>query len=257
MSWRVSAAIIRHELRIMFKDPSTILFVLFMPLAMTALMKPLYQSALTQQGVAGATGAEQAVPGMAVAFAAFGVGFSGFAFFREHGWGTWERLRASAATSVDIMIGKVVPAFALTLLQMAGLLALGVPLFGFEVAGSLLGLSAVVMGITLALTAFGMTVTAVSRTSQQLNALGSLGGMVFAILGGAFVPIALMPGWARVIAPVTPTYWAMRGFRSVTLQPGGLDTVLLPVAVLLGMALLFAAIAATRFRFEETRIYFG
>ena len=56
MSWRTSAAIMRHEVRIMIKDPSTMLFVLFMPLAMTALMKPLYQSAMSQQGVANATG---------------------------------------------------------------------------------------------------------------------------------------------------------------------------------------------------------
>ncbi|MPZ73089.1 MAG: ABC transporter permease subunit [Nitriliruptorales bacterium] len=257
MSWRVSAAIIRHEFRIMLKDPSTILFILFMPLVMTALMKPLYQSALSARGVSGATGAEQAVPGMAVAFAAFGVGFSGFAFFREHGWGTWERLRASAATSADIMTGKLVPAFSLTLIQMAALLALGVPLFGFAVAGSVLGLAAVVVAVTLALTAFGMTVTAISRTSQQLNALGSLGSMLFGIIGGAFVPVAFMPAWARAIAPATPTYWAMRGFRSVTLDAGGLGSVALPVVVLLGMAALFGAIAAMKFRFEETRIYFG
>jgi ABC-2 type transport system permease protein len=257
MSWRASAAIMRHEVRIMIKDPSTMLFVLFMPLAMTALMKPLYQSAMAQQGVAGATGAEQAVPGMAVAFAAFGVGYSGFAFFREHGWGTWERLRASAATSADIMVGKIVPMFGLMLLQMGGLMVLGVPLFGFTVAGSVVGIAAIVIGVTLAFTAFGMTVTAVSRTSQQLNALGSLGGMVFAILGGAFVPLTLMPGWAQAIAPITPTYWAMRGFRSVTLERGGLETVLLPVAVLLAMALVFTMIAAAKFRFEETRIYFG
>lgn len=257
MSWRVSAAIMRHEYRIMLKDPSTIVFILFMPLMMTALMKPLYQSALAQQGITGATGAEQAVPGMALAFAAFGVGFSGFAFFREHGWGTWERLRASAATSADIMLGKLVPAFSVTLLQMTALLALGGPLFGFAVAGSVVGLAAVVMAVTLALTAFGMTVTAISRTSQQLNALGSLGGMVFAIMGGAFVPTAVMPGWARAIAPTTPVYWAMRGFQSVTLDAAGVGSVILPVAVLLGMAVVFSGVAALKFRFEQSRIYFG
>src|SRR5687767_4763446 len=176
MSWRASAAIMRHELRIMIKDPSTLLFVLFMPLAMTALMKPLYQSAMSDQGFAGATGAEQAVPGMAISFAAFGVGYSGFAFFREHGWGTWERLRASAATSADIMLGKIVPTFGLMLLQIGGLMILGVPLFGFTVAGSVAGVAAIVIAVTMAFTAFGITVTAVSRTSQQLNALGSLGG---------------------------------------------------------------------------------
>jgi ABC-2 type transport system permease protein len=114
-----------------------------------------------------------------------------------------------------------------------------------------------VVAVSLSLTAFGMTVTALSRTSQQLNALGSVGSMLFGILGGAFVPVAVMPGWAKTVSPITPTYWAMRGLKSATLEGGGIGTVLLPVAVLIGMTLLFALIAAWRFRFEETRVYYG
>lgn len=257
MSWQASWAILRHELRIQWSDPSTLIFVVAMPVLMTALMKPLYQSALRQEGFTAATGAEQAVPGMAVAFAAFSVGYSGFAFFREHGWGTWERLRASAASPADIMVGKLAPSFAVTLVQVVLLFVLGVPLFGFTVAGSVVGLVAVIVAVAVSLTAFGMALTALSRTSQQLNAIGSLGSMLFGILGGAFIPFAVMPGWAQTLAPATPTYWAMRGFRSVTLDAGGVSTVVLPVLVLLGMAAVFAAVAAWKFRFEETRIYFG
>lgn len=257
MSPRASAAMARHELRIMRQDPSTVVFMLVMPVLMTALMKPLYRAALTEEGVAGATGAEHAVPGMAVAFAAFSVGFSGFAFFREHGWGTWERLRASAASPGDIMAGKLLPVFVLTVVQVGSLLALGVPLFGLRIPGSAVAAGAVVVAVSLSLTAFGVAVTAVSRTAQQLNALGSVGSMVFAVIGGAFVPVAVMPVWAQTIAPATPTYWAMRGFRSVTLDTGGLAEVALPVAMLTGLAALFAGVAALRFRFEETKVYFG
>lgn len=263
MSPRVSAAIARHELRIMRQDPSTVVFMLVMPLLMTALMRPLYGAALAGQGEAGATGATgatgaaHAVPGMAVAFAAFSVGFSGFAFFREHGWGTWERLRASAASPGDIMIGKLVPVFLLTVVQIGLLLGLGVPLFGLRFAGSVVAAAAVVVALSVSLTAFGVAITALSRTSQQLNAMGSAGSMVFGVIGGAFVPVAVMPGWAQTIAPATPIYWAMRGFGSVTLDTGGLAEVALPVAMLIGMAVLFAVVAATRFRFEETKVHFG
>lgn len=257
MSPGPSAAIALHELRIMRQDPSTVIFMLAMPVLMTGLMKPLYRAALTQEGVAGATGAEHAVPGMAVAFAAFSVGFSGLAFFREHGGGTWERLRASAASSGDIMAGKLAPVFVLTVVQIGLSLSLGVLLYGLSLPGSTMAASAVVLGISLSLTAFGVAVTAVSRTSQQLNAIGSAGSMVLAVIGGAFVPVAVMPTWAQVIAPATPTYWAMRGFRSVTLDTGGLAEVALPVAMLIGLTAVFAAVAALRFRFEESKVYFG
>lgn len=257
MSWRASWAIARHELRVMSKDPSTAVFVIVMPLAMAALMKGLFRDALAGQGVTGATGAEFAVPGMAVAFAAFGVGFSGFAFFRDHGWGTWERLRASPATSVDILVGKVVPAVALTLVQVTLLFLLGGPLLGFRVAGPVVALVPVIVVLALCLNAFGVAVTAMSRTSQQLNAVGSAGGFLLAILGGAFVPVETMPGWAQAVAPGVPTYWAMRAFRDVILDGEGLASTALPSAMMLVFAVGFVALAATRFRFDEPKVYYG
>jgi hypothetical protein len=39
VSLRASLAIIRHEFRVMFTDPSTLLFLLIMPLLMVALMR--------------------------------------------------------------------------------------------------------------------------------------------------------------------------------------------------------------------------
>src|SRR5207248_9154336 len=107
MSLRASASIVRHEFRVMFTDPSTLVFVVFLPVLMVALMKNLFVGALASAGFPGANGSEFAVPGIAVSFAAFGVGFAGFSFFRDHGWGTWDRLRASPATSVEIIVGKV------------------------------------------------------------------------------------------------------------------------------------------------------
>lgn len=70
--------------------------------------------------------------------------------------------------------------------------------------------------------------TAISRTAQQLNAIGSLGGFVFAALGGSLVPTAVMPAWAQHMGPATPTDWAMRGFRSVIIGGGGMGDVLSP-----------------------------
>ena len=101
-----SAAIIRHEMRIALSDPGTVVYMVVMPLLMAALVRGLYAGVLQAQGVEEATGTEFAVPGMAVAFAAFSSGYAGFAFFRDHGWRTWDRLRASPATSADLVIGK-------------------------------------------------------------------------------------------------------------------------------------------------------
>lgn len=257
MSARRSFAILRHELRVMWTDPSTVVFVIVVPLLMVALMKQLFAGALTTEGFAGANGSEFAVPGMAVSFAAFGVGYAGFSFFRDHGWATWDRLRATPASSIDIMIGKILPTVGLIVVQLGLLFVLGGPLFGLRVSGSTIALALLVVVLALALSAFGMLVTAIARTMNQLNAVGSVGGMGMAMIGGAFVPVATMPGWAQAIAPAMPTYWAMRGFRSVILERGGLPDVALPVIVMVGFGIGFAVLAAMRFRFEDTKVYWG
>jgi ABC-2 type transport system permease protein len=257
VSVRNSLAILRHELRVMWTDPSTVIFVVVMPLIMVALMKELFATALRAEGFANANGSEFAVPAMAVGFAAFGVGYSGFSFFRDHGWGTWDRLRATPASSLDILAGKVVPMVGVTFVQLTLLFVLGGPLFGLTVRGSWLALALLAALLALALSAFGMLVTAVARTMNQLNAVGSVGGMAMAMLGGAWVPVSTMPGWAQAVAPALPTYWAMRGFRDVILEGRGVTAVALPAAVMAGFGLLFTALAAARFRFEDAKVYFG
>lgn len=257
MSLRTSSSIIRHEFRVMMDDPSTLLFVVFMPLLMASLMKKMFAGALAAEGFAGANGSEFAVPGMAVGFAAFGAGFAGFSFFRDHGWGTWDRLRATRATSVDLMMGKVVPAVIVSVVQLSLLFLLGGPLFGLEITGSAVALSVVIVLLALALSAFGMAITAMARTMQQLNAIGTVGGFAMAMIGGAWVPISSMPTWAQTIAPAMPTYWAMKAFRSVILEGGALANVTVPLLVLAAFGTAFTILAAARFRFEDSKAYYG
>ncbi len=257
MSPRVSGSIIKHEFRVMLTDPSTVIFVIVIPLVLVALTRELFAGALNAEGYSGANGSEFAIPGMAVAFAAFGVGYAGFTFFRDHGWGTWDRLRASPATAADIMVGKITPTVVVTIVQLGLLFLLGGPLFDLTISGSVAALVVLIVVLAVSLSAFGMLVTALSRTMNQLNAIGSVGGMAMAMLGGAWVPIALMPGWAQAIAPALPTYWAMEGFNDVILEGGGLPQVAVPALVMIAFGLVYAGLAAWKFRFEDTKVYYG
>lgn len=257
MSPRASSAIIRHEFRVMFSDPSTLIFIVVIPLFMVALMRGLFRTALAAQGYTGANGSEFAIPGMAVGFAAFGVAFAGFSFFRDHGWGTWDRLRASQASSGDLIVGKLVPTVAVTIVQLGLLFVLGGPLFDLEISGSWVAIGLLILFLALSLSAFGLAVTAISRTMQQLNAIGSVGAFGMAMLGGAWIPVESMPGWAQAVAPLMPTYWAMKGFRSVILEDGGLAEIAPAILALTIFGVVFAILAATKFRFEDTKAYYG
>jgi ABC-2 type transport system permease protein len=254
MSWRHSAAVARQDLRILRSDPAFLVVMTVMPLVVMAFIKPAFRASLLLNGVEGVNGAEQAVPGTSVMFSFFLLGNLGFGVFREHAWNTWERLRASPASTPEIMVGKVVVPLATLLVQLAVLFGVGGVLFGLHVRGSMIGMVLVIVALALCLVSLGALLLAVCRSVMQLNAATNIGTMVFAGLGGAITPLSVLPSWARTIAPITPSYWAMRGFRSLTLTDGDLGTVVLPIVVLLSFATGFALLAALRFRAEETKI---
>jgi ABC-2 type transport system permease protein len=254
MSRRRSGAIIRNDLRILRSDPAFLIVMIAMPLIVMGFIKPAFRSALVFEGAAGANGAEQVVPGTAVLFGLFLVGNLGFAVFREHGWNTWERLRASSATTGDIMLGKAVTPLLSLLVQQAVLIGIGGLLFDLHLRGSWVGMALVALAFGLSLVGLGFLLLAVCRTVMQLNALTNIGTMVLGGLGGAITPITSLPDWARAIAPAVPSYWAMRGYRTVILDGGGVADVLVPVAVLLAFGIGYALIAAFRFRMEDTKL---
>src|SRR5690349_3674508 len=93
----LSLAIVRHEWRILLREPMPVIVMTFMPLVLMALFEPVF-----------AAGTAQSVPGMTVLFGFFLVGQVGYAFFREHAWGTWERLRATDLSRPQLLGAKVV-----------------------------------------------------------------------------------------------------------------------------------------------------
>jgi ABC-2 type transport system permease protein len=253
MSPSRSAAIARHELRLLRSDPVFFIINCLMPLAVMAFVKQSFRFALAAQGHPGVNGAEQAVPGMAVMFALFLQGNIGVGFFREHGWGTWERLRASWATPGEIMTGKVVVPLLQAAAQLAILFGLGGVLYHLHISGSVLAFVAVAAAFGLCGVALSMALLAICQTVMQLNAVANLAAIVLAGIGGAIAPTAALPGWARAIAPGTPSYWAMRGFRDVILDGGGPQDVVLPIVMLFGFTVVFLVVASLRFRFEQTK----
>ena len=139
-------------------------------------------------------------------------------------------------------------------MQFAIVFAAGAVLFDLRVRGEVVALVPLVLAFAACLVLLGVAATAVFRTAQQANAFAIVGMVLFGALGGAFVPYEVLPGWAKSVAPATPTYWAMRGFRSVILDGQGIGGVVLPVAVLLGAAVVFGLVALRRFRFDDAKV---
>jgi ABC-2 type transport system permease protein len=251
---RRSAAIARNELRVLRRDPTPLVVLVVMPLLMAPLFATTFRGALLLGGHPHASGADFAIPAQTAEFAFFLAPYTGFSFFRDHGWKTWARLRASRATAVEIVIGKALPMVALGLVQVVVLLAFGVTVLHLHLRGQAPALVLVSTTYIAAAVAFGVALTAVLRTSQQLNAFGFLGATLLGALGGALVPLSTLPAWTRRFAPATPQYWTMRAAHDVVLDGRGASSVVAPVLVLGGFVAVFGVIALARLRVDDAKI---
>jgi ABC-2 type transport system permease protein len=253
-SWDRIRAMSRHDFRVLINDPMPLVLLSVMPLASMAFFKTSMGAALFQAGYAHANGSEQVVPGFAVLSGFFIPSFIGLAFFKEHGWYTWERLQTTRLRQWEIVVGKLAPWAVIGLVHQASVFLIGYALFGLRVRGAVIAIALLVVFLVLFLLAFGLCLVTLAHTIQQVSAYGTLGSVLLAGLGGALTPVRDLPVWAQRIAPGAPTYWAMRGFRSVILDGRGISGVLLPCAVLAAASGVCGAVAFTRFRFDDAKL---
>jgi ABC-2 type transport system permease protein len=249
-----SVAIARNELRVMRRDPLPLVVLLVMPLVMAPLFATTFRAALILSGHPHASGADFAIPSQAVEFAFFLAPFTTFLFFREHGWKTWSRLRSSPASSAEIIIGKAAPMVALGVVQIVVLLAFGDVVLGLHLHGEAFAVLAVEIVYVGCAVAFGIALTALLRTSQQVNAFGFLCATLMAALGGALVPLSTLPSWTRRLAPATPQYWAMRASHDLIIDGKPAGAIVAPVVALALFTAAFIAIALRRLRFDDAKV---
>jgi len=155
------------------------------------------------------------------------------------------------------VIGKLVPSMIVCILYEVVLFLFGIIAFGLRFHGHLLALVLTGLAFPACLMSTGVFLVAVCRTNQQINVVGNVGGIFLGALGGGYVPLSVLPSWARDIAPATPTYWAVTGLKAGILPGYSLGSGLVCTVVLLGVAAALAIVAALKFRFEETRPQVG
>jgi ABC-2 type transport system permease protein len=233
-----TGAIIRLNAILLLREPGPLASRLIMPLVFIALLHPLYQAA---QGTS--TGASQAVIATLVTFSLLALSIVGGSILVERVWHTWERIRATALRPAELLVGKAVPTMAALLAQQALIIGFGVTVLRLGVPSPAL-LALAVVAWTVALLGIGAAIGVLARSFSELSVIYDIGGLILSSLGGALVPLSVMPGWVRHVAPASPGYWAVSALRAA-LHGDGAGTVR-AAAVLLGFALAFGMVAAVR-----------
>ncbi len=186
------------------------------------------------------------VPGFSLMFVFFLISNLAVTVIEERQTGTLRRLLVAPIPRSRILLGKMLPYFLISVVQMTLVFGLSKLAFGIDLGHSMLGLGVIIAASSLAMASLGILVASLAQTEGQADGLGIVLVLAMAVISGSMFPSIFIPG----LQYVTPHYWAMQGFLNIIARAGGVETVLRPAGVLLTMAAVFFTIGAIRFRFE-------
>jgi ABC-2 type transport system permease protein len=193
--------------------------------------EPAIHYAYTGNSALRPSAVQQSVPAWLVFGAFFVVVPLSNTLIRERQQGTLRRLRSTNLGSLTLLLGKLVPYFAINQLQVLLMLLAGrylVPALGGEVLqinGSLLLLAVISSALSLCALGLALLIAVSSSTTEQATLLGGTGNIILAALGGIMIPKFLMPATMQHIARWSPMSWGLEGFLNVLLRGGNLGDI--------------------------------
>ncbi|MFI6499667.1 ABC transporter permease [Nonomuraea typhae] len=230
-------AIARHNGIIRLRDPGQMISYIAMPMVLMLVLKPLYVQALD-------AGATQVATGLMVMFSVFAISLAGNSILSERTWRTWDRLRVSRAPAVELLVGKTFPIFLVMVLQQTILVIYGVLVIGLPLPREPWWVAVAILVWAFALLAIGAALATIVRSHGELSVISDVGALTLSSLGGALVPLSIMPEWAQIAGHFSPGYWALTMLQAAV--GGDEAAMVLPGAVLLAIGLVAGAFAARR-----------
>jgi ABC-2 type transport system permease protein len=154
---------------------------------------------------------------------------------REKEIGTLEQINVTPVTRGQFIAGKLLPFWIIALVDLALGLVVARLVFQIPLEGPL---AVIVVGALVYLfvtLGIGLWISTVVETQQQAMFISFTVNMVFLLMSGLFTPVASMPGWARIVAELSPVKHFIEVMRAVLLKGAGFAETALPLAILAGM----------------------
>jgi len=134
------------------------------------------------------------------------------------------------------------------LLFSVGLFGIGGLVYGIVPVGSLLLLYVFLAVYLIAVLGLGLLISTYSETQQQAMSVAFFFMMVFVLMSGLFTSIDSMPGWAYVIAQLSPITYFIEVMRMIVLKGSGFADIQLHFTIMIGFAIFFNGWAILNYR---------
>jgi len=168
--------------------------------------------------------------------------------------GSFKRLLTLPCTYFQYLLSKSILFLFVCLLQFAFLFALGIYLFPH------IGLPKLLLGdnawlllpmcicSSFAAIGFGIFIGKITTDHQQAAVLAALSVVIFAAIGGIWIPVFTMPEIMKTISKISPLNWGLNGFYDILIRNGTWVDILPECAYSLGFAAVCMGIALGDYR---------
>jgi len=185
------------------------------------------------------------VPGsIAIVMALVGTLLTALVVAREWERGTMEAMMATPVSSIELLLGKVVPYFVLGLGSMTLCTVIAVSLFHVPFRGSVGALYAISSAFLLPALGQGLLISAATKNqflAAQLALMSSF--LPTFLLSGFLFEIGSMPKAIQVVTPLVAARWLIPGLESVFLTGDLWPVLLKSISILLLYGVIFLGLA--------------
>ena len=178
---------------------------------------------------------------------------------REREQGTALRLRSMGIANYQLLLGKLLPFFAVNLLQIVAMLMVGIyliPALGGErlaILGTIPALILVSSATSLLAVSYALLIAHIAQTTEQATITAGVCNIIMAAIGGIMVPRFLMPSFMQDLSNLSPMAWGLDGYLDLLLREGDVGAVLPEVGSLLTLAVFLLLITSFFSKQEITR----
>src|SRR5262252_854843 len=166
---------------------------------------------------------------------------------REKELGTLEQLNVTPITRGQFIAAKLLPFWALGLIDLAIGLLVGALVFSIPIRGSLLllfGAATIYLVVALAI---GLWISTMVETQQQAMFVTFFVMNIYLLMSGLFTPIDSMAPWVQVVSQANPVRHFVTISRAILVKGAGLSDIAQPLITLVGFAVVTLTLAVRQY----------
>ena len=176
---------------------------------------------------------------------------------KERTSGSFLRIKTMPASFSLVLVSKQVIYTIIAFLQVVVIFSIGLfvlPLIDLPplvIPENISGTIAIIFVCSFAAVSYALMIGTLTSTEDQSNGFGAISIIIFAALGGVWVPTFIMPHYLQVISLFSPLHWCIEGFYILFLKHGNWNDLAKPILVLLIFSLSCQIIAYLKHKFEK------